>query len=262
MKNYFTLMLVVVGSFCSHQNLIAQNCSDNIIYVDTKLITDSGTTVPIWISKQPSNSICATTPLLTIDLEKIPELDIPAWLRDNSDVIDFEHSFPLIEKTHLLDSSNPDHAKYIQDADYQIIVEKNFYGITFKDLKIGLNEVIYTKMPQSEYYKNYKRAVDENIFHGVKLKSTNGFIFDKHNFSAPLLLSIISKLGIKYGQVEDEVEQDKCYFQFTFINNDEEAVMKVSYKDKVMYYDFSDEPGRAKSKTMNKTKKEIIKNSL
>lgn len=261
MKNYFTLTLVLVFSFCTHQKLLAQNCSDKIIYVDTKLITDSGTTVQDWINKQPSNCVCATSPL-TIDLEKMSKFDIPSWLQDNSDVIDFVQTFPLIEKTHLLKSDNTVHATYIQDADYQIIVEKNFYGITFKDLKIGLNDVMYTKMPQSEYYKNYKRAVDENIFHGVKLKSTNGFILDKHNFSAPLLLSIISKLGIKYGQVEDEVEQNKCYFQFTFINDDELAVMKVTYNDKVMYYDFSDEPGYAKSGIKNKTIKEIIKNCL
>lgn len=252
-RNFYSLLLLLC--FCTNSN--AQDCSNNYIYVLKKLIGN----VDNW-QDENRNFICnaSDNENFKINLNRIPENNVPVWLKNNSFCINFKLSFPLIESTHLLDNNEPIERDFIQKADYEIIVEKNYYGITFNDLKIGLNDKIITKLPQSEYYENYKRAIDENFFHGVKLKSTDGFVLGDHNFSAPLLLSILTKLGISFGQVDDEVEQQKCFFQFTFINDDTKAIMKVTYNNQILYYDFSDEPGRAKdlkSKNMG-----IIKKSL
>ncbi|WP_298119101.1 hypothetical protein [Flavobacterium sp.] len=254
MKKLFLTFIVVLSVF---GNVKAQNCSENIIYVKKRLVGNQS----VW-EETNRNYICENQPEdFTVDLNKMEKLEIPNWLKANSFCINFDKSFELIHNTHQLDINNDVHKRYIIAADYEIIVKKNFYGIVFQDLKIGLNDVDITRIDQSKYYSNYKRAIDKNIFHGVKLKSTDGFILGSHNFSAPLLLSIIEKIEKQTN--EEALDEKICFFQFTFIEEDTKAVMKVTYKNQTLYYDFSDEPGRKSLKTIkNVSKNEIIKNSL
>lgn len=256
MKNYFTLTVVLLLTFCSHQNLLSQNCSDNIIYVNPNLITASGSTVQNWINKYPYMKFCKNeVDEIIVDFAEFDDANkIPNWLAENSGFIDFKKSNKDIENIHLL---KPGH-DYITLADEQILNEKEFYWISYDNLKFYLNNVDIYTVPQSDYYKNYKKVV-RNFFNNVKLRNTDGFVSGDHNFSSPFLMSIIAN------DVVPEEEYKNCHFQFTIIkisNDKETGVLKYTYAGKTKYYDFSDEPGRSKiadlSRDINKLEIENV----
>lgn len=236
MKRNILLWMTSIFFFLSFDEIKAQDCSSNIIYVNPKLITDTGITVLRWIELNPNMVICINTEdEIIVDFEKFNDKnEIPKWLKENAEFINYEKSNRLIEDLHLLKMDS----EYVREADREMIINKNFYAITYDLLKIYSNDQDIDSMHPREYYKNYKK-VYKNAFNSIKIKNTNGFILGDHNFSAVFLRSIIVNRNI------DKSEFKNCLFQFTIvkINNRDTAVLKFTFEGVSTYYDFSDEPG-------------------
>jgi hypothetical protein len=252
MKKNIQTWMAFIFFFTSFLQTNAQACSDNFLYVNPTLITGSGISVQDWIASNPEMVLCKNEmDEIIVDFEKFKdENDIPNWLKNNSGFIDFTKSNRIIEAIHLVQLDS----EYVREADKELIINRNFYSITYDFLKLYINDQDIDTMHQKEYYKNYKN-VYKNFFNNIKIKNTNGFIFEEHNFSSAFLRSIIMNRNI------DKSEYKNCYFQFTIvkINNEEVAVIKFTYKGDSSYYNFSDEPGTAafakRSKNRIMTKK-------
>lgn len=249
-KNTLVWMALI---FFSHFNQInAQACSDNFIYVNPTFVTNSGISVQDWIASNPEMVLCKNEmDEIIVDFDKFQnENDIPKWLKNNSGYIDYSKSNRIIEAIHALEMDS----EYVREADKELIINRNFYSTTYDFIKLYINDQDIDSIHPRDYYKNYKN-VYKNLFNNIKIKNTNGFIFGEHNFSAAFLRSIIANRNIP------KTEYKNCYFQFTIvkINNDEEAVLKFTYKGVSSYYNFSDEPGTAafvkRSKNSIMTKK-------
>lgn len=254
MKKIYFLSTCLTILFTPLEKSFAQNtCGDNIIYVDSNLITANNSTIEDWKKNNPRMLICNTIGNeISVDLGGFQnEDDIPTWLTDNSIYIDFKKSFSLIEKIHLLDKV--EYKEIINEAEIEIL-NRDFFGTTYDELKFFFNKDIYT-IPQADYYKNHKRVIDKNIFHNVLLRDKVNFDKNYSSFSAPFFMSVIAKNNILPENYKN------CYFVFTYIDNDTKAIMKFTYDGVSSYYNFSDEPSMSKSKT-GETKKEILKKYL
>jgi hypothetical protein len=245
-KNTLTWMAFIFF-FLTFNQINAQDCSKNILYINPTLITNSGITIQEWILQNPKMVLCKNEiDEIIVDFEKFnDENDIPKWLKDNSGYIDYTKSNRIIEAIHSLESDS----EYVREADKELIINRNFYSITYDFLKLYINDQDIDSMHPRDYYKNYKN-VYKNLFNKIKIKNTNGFILGKHNFSAPFLRSIIANRNI------DKSEYKNCFFQFTIvkINSKEVAVLKFTYKGDSFYYNFSDEPGSAAITKMDKNR--------
>ena len=252
-KIYFSLTCLTI-LFTPLQKSFSQNvCSDNIIYVDSNLITANNSTIEEWKKNNPRMVLCNTIGSeISVDLGKFQnEDDIPIWLKENSIYIDFKKSFSLIEKIHLLDKT--EYREIINKAEIEIL-NRDFFGITYDELKFFFNKDINT-IPQADYYKNHKRIIDKNIFHNVLLRDKESFDKNYSSFSAPFFMSVIAKNNILPENYKN------CYLVFTYIDNDTKAIMKFTYDGVSSYYNFSDEPTTSKI-VEDKPKKEILKKYL
>ncbi|MGV3698028.1 hypothetical protein [Flavobacterium sp.] len=224
-------------------------CSSNTIHVAPKLVLEDFANRAAWETKFHYMVLCDQTTAtdIVVDLGQFEDR-VPEWLRENSAYINFEDSYKSIHDIHLLQNVYGHDDTILIDAADEAF-KKDIKTYYYSDLIVYFDDY-YTidKIAQCEYYKNYK-SIGWTMFNNIKVNAVSEFDENKFCFSAALLKSIIKE----HVTVPNAKEHyDECRFDFTIVNLDgiEKGVMKFTYEGAAnptsSYYDFSDEPGRAK----------------
>lgn len=226
------------------KGLIASPGIELLIVINTDVFT--GDELKVWEDENKVYYSAATIEPATctscnnkvaIDLSKISDNNevLANWLRENTDNICYQASYPLIEKDHNVS----------QDEVIKPAIDLALANINPVKLHITLKELIdkianYDVLNYQKYINfSIQKDTDTPVFESVcKFKR------DKFSFSIPSIKSIVAVNKIKPEEYKDyslDIVKIKCggrdSLGFTFSKTDSAGTIKI-----LNYYDYSTDP--------------------
>lgn len=230
----------------SATNQTISQCGEYVIYIAVDKIVAAHLSVEEWKENNVKagvnidNYICdETETIITVDLESMENdgVDIAEWLSANTNYIDFERNYSIIEKAHVLDPNNKIELEYINET------EKNINDFYFKsksilDLKDNYGIDIYK--PSYNNFIEVIKFTNPPAADEVRIASIQKY--NPNSFSSALISAIVFK---NLSQPIDLAQYSNCHFLFTILSNTK-VILKFTYRGQSSYYDYSqDVPPRS-----------------
>lgn len=221
-------------------------CGEFVIYIAIEKIVAANLSVAEWKEINAATGvnideyICnATETIITVDLESMENgrVDIAEWLRTNTNFIDFERNYNIIEKAHVLDPSNRVALEYINETENNI---DNFYFESMSLLALREKCGIDIDKPSYNNYIEVEKITKPHAAEQIKIASVSKY--NPNSFSSALISAIVFK---NVSQPIELAQYNNCHFLFTILSNTK-VILKFTYKAKSSYYDYSqDVPPRS-----------------